>query len=129
MNIRIKSLVGHIFPALGVLFVTYLYNVIDGIFVGQGVVSATLGVVNIGVSFIAFAVAIVAMFPIGEAIVVAIHRGRGDKKGANHAFMMAYVMTFVIFIFLMFVGMVFVGQIIDFSEACKLSVEMREMSK
>ena len=36
----------------------------DGIFVGQGVGSAALGAVNIGVPFITFAVAIVAMFPI-----------------------------------------------------------------
>ena len=37
MNARVKSLLRYIFPAVGGLFVTYLYNVIDGIFVGQGV--------------------------------------------------------------------------------------------
>ncbi|MFR1803807.1 MAG: hypothetical protein ACLSWS_17430 [Faecalispora jeddahensis] len=41
MNTKTKSLFGYIFPALGGLFVTYLYNV-DGIFVSQGVGSATL---------------------------------------------------------------------------------------
>ncbi len=54
MNARKKSLFGYIFPALGGLFVTYLYNVVDGIFVGQGVGSAALGAVNIGVPFITF---------------------------------------------------------------------------
>ena len=43
MNARAKALIGYIFPALGGLFVTYLYNVVDGIFVGQGVGSAALG--------------------------------------------------------------------------------------
>ena len=63
MNEKTKSLFGYIFPAMGGLFVTYLYNVVDGIFVGQGVGSAALGAVNIGVPFITFVVAIAAMFP------------------------------------------------------------------
>lgn len=82
MNTKTKSLLGYIFPALGSLFVTYLYNVVDGIFVGQGVGAAALGAVNIGVPFITFAIAIAAMFPMGGATVVAIRMGRGDKDGA-----------------------------------------------
>lgn len=67
MNARTKFLFGYIFPALGGLFVTYLYNVVDGIFVGQGVGAAALGAVNIGVPFITFVIAIAAMFPMGGA--------------------------------------------------------------
>lgn len=67
MNVRVKSLLRYIFPAVGGLFVTYLYNVVDGIFVGQGVGQAALGAVNIGVPFITFVVAIAAMFPMGGA--------------------------------------------------------------
>ena len=59
MNTKTKSLCSYIFPAVGGLFVTYLYNVVDGIFVGQGVGSAALGAVNIGVSFITFVVAVI----------------------------------------------------------------------
>lgn len=71
-----------VIAAVGSLFVTYLYNVMDGIFVGQGVGSAALGAVNIGVPFITFAVAIVAMFPMGGATIIAIRMGRDDKDGA-----------------------------------------------
>ena len=46
MNVKTKSLIANILPALGGLFVTYLYNVVDGIFVGQGVGSAALGAVK-----------------------------------------------------------------------------------
>ena len=42
MSTRTKSLCSYIFPAMGGLFVTYLYNVVDGIFVGQGAGSAAL---------------------------------------------------------------------------------------
>lgn len=128
MNAKTKSLIDYIFPALGGLFVTYLYNVVDGIFVGQGVGSAALGAVNIGVPFITFVVAIAAMFPMGGATVVAIRMGRGDKAGANHAFMTALSLTILLSTILMIVGMAFSGQIVDLSGAKELSAEMREMS-
>lgn len=129
MNTRTKSLLGYIFPALGGLFVTYLYNVVDGIFVGQGVGAAALGAVNIGVPFITFVIAIAAMFPMGGATVVAIRMGRGDKDGANHAFMTAFSMTLAMAVLLMIVGMVFAQQIVELSGASKLSEQMREMSR
>ena len=128
MNTKTKSLFAYIFPALGGLFVTYLYNVMDGIFVGQGVGSAALGAVNIGVPFITFVVAIAAMFPMGGATVVAIRMGRGDKDGANHAFMTAFSLTVLLSVLLMVVGMAFSQQIVDLSGAGKLSEEMRKMS-
>lgn len=128
MNTKTKSLFGYILPALGGLFVTYLYNVVDGIFVGQGVGSAALGAVNIGVPFITFVVAVAAMFPMGGATVAAIRMGRGDKNGANHAFMTALSLTVLLSVILMITGMVFSGQIADLSGAEKLSAEMREMS-
>lgn len=53
---------------------TYLYNVVDGIFVGQGIGSAALDAVNIAVPFITTVVA--AMFPMGGAAIVAIRMGR-----------------------------------------------------
>lgn len=128
MSTRTKSLVSYIFPAMGGLFVTYLYNVVDGIFVGQGVGAAALGAVNIGVPFITFVVAIAAMFPMGGATVVAIRMGRGDTTGANRAFMKSFSLTIFISIILMIVGMVFSQQIVDVSGARNLSAEMRTMS-
>lgn len=128
MKTKTKSLFTYIFPALGGLFVTYLYNVVDGIFVGQGVGSAGLGAVNISVPFITFVVAAAAMLPMGGAAVVAVRMGRGDKEGANHAFMTAFSLTALLSALLMVVGMVFSQQIVDLSGARKSSAEMREMS-
>ena len=128
MNPRVKQLCSYIFPAVGSLFVTYLYNVMDGIFVGQGVGSAALGAVNIGVPFITFAVAIVAMFPMGGATIIAIRMGRDDKDGANNAFMTALTLTVLTAVILTVVGTVFSQQIVDLSGARKLGEEMRRMS-
>ena len=128
MNTKLKSLLGYIFPALGGLFVTYLYNVVDGIFVGQGVGPAALGAVNIGVPFITFVVAIAAMFPMGGATVVAIRIGREDKDGANCAIMTALSLTLLLSVILTIIGMLFSQQIVDLSGASRLSTEMRKMS-
>lgn len=128
MNVRSKELLSYIFPAVGGLFVTYLYNVVDGIFVGRGVGSLALGAVNIGVPFITFVVAVAAMFPMGGATVVAIRMGRGDQDGANHAFMTSLFLTFLLSAALMAVGMIFSRQIVDLSGAAKLSETMRKLS-
>lgn len=79
--------------------------------------------------FITFVVAIAAMFPMGGATVVAIRMGRGDREGANHAFMTAFSLTLVVSIFLTIIGMVFAQPIVDFSGASQLSPEMREMAR
>ena len=128
MNVSRKNLCRYIFPAMGGLFVTYLYNVVDGIFVGQGVGSAALGAVNIGVPFITFAVAIAAMFPMGGGTVVAIRMGRADKEGANHAFMTAFLLTLLASLLLTLFGMAFSRQIVDLSGGQTLSHTMRDMA-
>ena len=128
MNDKLKNLWRYIFPAMGGLFVTYLYNVVDGIFVGQGVGAAALGAVNIGVPFITFSVAVAAMFPMGGATVVAIRMGRGDKEGANHAFMTSVALTLLVSLLLTVAGMVFCEQIIGMSGGRTLSGAMRDMA-
>lgn len=128
MKAKSKSLFGYIFPSVGGLFVTYLYNVVDGIFVGQGVGPAALGAVNIGVPFITFVVAVAAMFPMGGATIAAICLGQGDKGRANRAFMSAFTLTAAASLLLMAVGMVFSQQIVDISGAAGLSADMRKMS-
>ena len=128
MNVSWKNLCRYIFPAMGGLFVTYLYNVVDGIFVGQGVGSAALGAVNIGVPFITFAVAVAAMFPMGGGTVVAIRMGREDREGANHAFMTAFLLTLLASLLLTLIGMAFSRQIVDLSGGRTLSHTMRDMA-
>ena len=128
MNDKLKNLWRYIFPAMGGLFVTYLYNVVDGIFVGQGVGAAALGAVNIGVPFITFSVAVAAMFPMGGATVVAIRMGRGDREGANHAFMTSVALTLLVSLLLTMAGMVFCDQIIDMSGGRTLGKAMRDMA-
>lgn len=128
MNTRMRTLSRYVLPAVGGLCITYLYNIVDGIFVGQGVGSGALGAVNIGVPYITFVVAVAAMFPMGGATIVAIRMGRGDQTGANDAFMTAFVMTGMTALGLMIVGMLFSREIVMLSGADKLSPEMAQMA-
>lgn len=128
MNAKTKLLKNNILPALGGLFVTYLYNVVDGIFVGRGVGAAALGAVNVAVPFITTTVALTATFPMGGATVVAIRMGRGDRDGTNHAFMTAFSLTLLMSALLMAVGMGFSQQIVDICGAKNLSQEMGRMA-
>ena len=111
MSAKAKSLFGYIFPAMGGLFVTYLYNVVDGIFVGQGVGPLALAAVNITVPFITSLVAISSLFAMGGSTVIAIRLGRGDKQGANDAFMTSMIMTLLLSVLLLMIGMLFPEQI------------------
>ena len=101
----------YILPSAGGLCVTYLYNIVDGIFVGQGVGHQALAAVNITVPFITTLVAISSLFAMGGSTVIAIRLGRGDKKGANNAFMCAFVMTLLLSVILLLVGTIFPRQI------------------
>lgn len=128
MNERAKELMRYVFPAVGGLCVTFLYNIVDGIFVGQGVGKTALGAVNISVPFITSAVALMAMFPMGGATVIAVRSGQGDKEGANQAFMTALSFTTVISLVLTIIGMVFAEEIVMVCGGNNLSSEMVDMA-
>ena len=106
-----NTLIHYIVPSAGALCVTYLYNIVDGIFVGQGVGHLALAAVNITVPFITALVAVSALFAMGGSTVIAIRLGRGDKQGANDAFMTSMIMTLLLSVLLLMIGMLFPEQI------------------
>ena len=110
-NNRQKELLNYILPSAGALCVTYLYNIADGIFVGLGISAMALAAVNITVPFITALVALSTLFAMGGSTVIAIRLGRKDTKGANNAFMCAFLLTLVLSVILMLTGMIFPEQI------------------
>lgn len=111
MQEKNRNLCRYIIPSAGALCVTYLYNIVDGIFVGQGVGHLALAAVNITVPFITALVAISCLFAMGGSTVIAIRLGRGDKKGANDAFMTAFIMTLFLSVVLLLIGTLLPKQI------------------
>lgn len=111
MQEKKRTLWRYIIPSAGAMCVTYLYNIVDGIFVGRGVGHLALAAVNITVPFITALVAISCLFAMGGSTVIAIRLGRGDKKGANDAFMTAFIMTLLLSVVLLLIGTLFPKQI------------------
>lgn len=111
MQEKNRTLWRYIIPSAGALCVTYLYNIVDGIFVGRGVGHLALAAVNITVPFITSLVAVSSLFAMGGSTVIAIRLGRGDQKGANDAFMAAFLMTLLLSVVLLLVGTLLPEQI------------------
>lgn len=92
---RRKTLLHYVLPATLTNTCIFLFTIVDGIFVGRGVGTQALGAVNIAIPFTMICMALFMLTSIGGVTVTAIRLGRGDKKGANQAFMHAFSATAV----------------------------------
>lgn len=86
-NSKTKTLFHYVMPAILTNACVFLFTIIDGIFVGRGVGSDALGAVNIAMPLVMIATAVNMLTSIGGVTVAAIRLGRGEKEGANQAFM------------------------------------------
>ena len=103
MDSRMKKLTQYVVPTILGNCAYFLFTIIDGIFVGQGVGTDALGAVNLVWPFVMVLNAIIMLTVIGGVTVSAVRIGRGDIAGANQAFMhslagtltAAFVMTLI----------------------------------
>ena len=104
MKSRSKNLVKYVVPTILSSVSYFLFTIIDGIFVGQGVGTDALGAVNIAFPFVMVVCATFMLTTIGGVTVVAIRLGRGDEKGANQAFMHSLSATALVALVLCLAG-------------------------
>ena len=104
---RTKTLIRYVLPSILSSSCYFLFTVIDGIFIGQGVGTDALGAINILFPFIMIANALFLLTTIGGVSVVAVRMGRGDTEGANSAFLHSLCLTFTFSVILCIVGTVF----------------------
>ena len=88
-NTRTKTLLQYVLPAILTNTCIFLFTIIDGIFVGNGVDSNALGAVNIAMPFVMIVTVLNMLTSIGGVTITAIRLGRHEKEGANQAFMHA----------------------------------------
>lgn len=93
---RKKIIFKNVAPAVLANACVFLFSVVDGIFVGQGAGMEALGAVNIALPFVLIVQALNAMASIGGVTITAIRFGRGDKDGAQNAFMHAVTINFIV---------------------------------
>ncbi|MDR1917400.1 MAG: hypothetical protein LBQ05_00225 [Christensenellaceae bacterium] len=85
-SVRSKKLIKYVLPTIFSSVCFFLFTIIDGIFVGNGVGVEALGAFNILMPFVMTVYAVNMIVTVGGATIASIRSGRGDKKGANWAF-------------------------------------------
>lgn len=113
----------YIFPSISAMVVSFAYNVVDGMFVGQGVGETALAAVNITVPFTEIMTGLASMLTIGGATIMAIRKGRGDNEGANNAFLTSSLLVLITGITLTLIGLLFPYKIAEIFGATALLME------
>lgn len=104
---RNKVIFKNVAPAILANACVFLFSVVDGVFVGNGAGSQALGAVNIALPFVLLAQALNAMTSIGGVTITAIRFGRGDKDGAQSAFMHSLTLNLGVGILITLLGSIF----------------------
>ncbi|MGN0453202.1 MAG: MATE family efflux transporter [Ruminococcus sp.] len=108
---RSNTIFRNVAPAILSNACVFLFSVVDGIFVGNGAGSQALGAVNIALPFVLIAQALNAMASIGGVTITAIRFGRGDKEGAQNAFIHSFTLNLIVGILITLSGSVFTGAV------------------
>lgn len=95
-NVKSKLLIKYLTPTILSNLSVFLFTIVDGIFVGQGVGSDALGAVNIVFPYVMFFNAFVMLMTIGGLTITAIRMGKGDTEGANEVFMHSTMLSLII---------------------------------
>lgn len=104
MQSNAKLLIQYVAPTILSNCCFFLFSIVDGIFVGHGVGTDALGAVNIVFPFLMTVNALFMLTTIGGVTVAAIRLGRGDRPGANQAFLHSVTGTLIIALLLTLVG-------------------------
>ncbi len=104
---RAKNILKYVLPTILSQCAFFLFTIIDGIFVGNGVGTDALGAVNLAAPLVMIIGAVFMLTTIGGVTITAIRIGRKDYEGANQAFMHAVISTITVAVFFTLVGTVF----------------------
>lgn len=111
MNVQRKQLTKYIIPALISNLSFFILNIVDGIFVGNGVGIDALGAISLALPWLMVGNAVAILFTIGGVAVAAVRLGRGDTDGANQAFMHSFTATIFTMAVLTLIGTVWADQV------------------
>ena len=101
---RKRIILQNVAPAILANACVFLFSVVDGFFVGNGAGIQALGAVNLALPFVLVTNALNAMGCIGGVTITAIRFGRGDKDGAQNAFMHSLTINLFIGLLVTLVG-------------------------
>ncbi|MEG2017693.1 MAG: MATE family efflux transporter [Clostridium sp.] len=102
-----KEFLKYAVPSALAMFVSSLYTIVDGIFVGQGVGDSALAAVNIVMPFTIMLFGIATMFAVGGGDIVSKNIGSGNKGRAVNRFRQVFKLLLVISLGISLVAVLF----------------------
>lgn len=106
-----KQFLKYAIPSALAMFVSSLYTVVDGIFVGQGVGDEALAAVNLSMPFTIMIFGIATMFAVGGGALISKNLGAGNKEKAVNAFRQCLKFLFILSIGICALAVIFTGPI------------------
>ena len=102
-----KKFLKYAIPSAIAMFISSLYTVIDGIFVGQGVGDSALAAVNIVLPFTVMLFGLASMFAIGGGALVSKNFGANNTEKAVNIFRQVFKFLLIISIGISVIGAIF----------------------
>lgn len=104
---KLRSVIKYVVPTMMGSVCFFMFTIIDGIFVGRGVGAYGLGAVNLTMPFVMIVNALFMLFTAGGVTIVAVQFGKGDKNGANEAYIHSMLIALVISVVMCVLGVFF----------------------
>ncbi len=111
MTSKLPVLFKYLIPSIFTNVCVFLFGIVDGIFVGNGVGTDALGAVNIVWPFVMVAYGLNVLTTIGGATITAIAIGKKDFSEANTAFNSSLILTIIVATVLCLLGTILTGPI------------------
>lgn len=109
-----KKILTYVLPSTLAMFISSLYTIIDGMFVGQGVGNLALAAVNLVMPFNIMLFGLATMFAVGGGALVSKHLGAGEKAEANEVFRQVFNFLFMISLIVSMGCVIFAGPLVQF---------------
>ena len=111
-KIMIKEFLKYAVPSALAMFVSSLYTIVDGIFVGQGIGDSALAAVNIVMPFTIMLFGIATMFAVGGGDLVSKNIGSNNKDKAIKIFRQVFKFLLILSLGISLVSIVFSKEIV-----------------
>ncbi|MDR1970959.1 MAG: MATE family efflux transporter [Treponema sp.] len=108
-----KLLLQFSLPAITGMLVSALYNMVDRIFVGQGVNEIALGGLSLVLPLMTIHMAIAMLFGIGSANLLSMRLGQGRREEAENALNHCFFLLIVMGIVMTVLGLVFIEPLLS----------------
>lgn len=108
----VKEFFKYAIPSALAMFISSLYTVIDGIFVGQGVGDMALAAVNIVLPFTVMLFGLASMFAIGGGSLVSKHIGAGETDKAVNIFRQVFKFLLIVSAIISMICIIFTEPIV-----------------